>query len=66
MAKDRSFVGRIVFILNWILWLAFLLLLVITLTPLTGYMLKPLMIKEDIRKADVIVVLSGGSIKAAI
>jgi uncharacterized SAM-binding protein YcdF (DUF218 family) len=60
VAKDRSFVGRIVFILNWILWLAFLLLLVITLTPLTGYMLKPLMVKEDIRKADVIVVLSGG------
>jgi uncharacterized SAM-binding protein YcdF (DUF218 family) len=42
------------------LWLAFLLVLVIAFTPLTGYMLKPLEVKEDIRKADVIVVLCGG------
>jgi uncharacterized SAM-binding protein YcdF (DUF218 family) len=43
-----------------ILWLAFLIILVIAFTPLTGYMVKPLEVKEDIRKADVIVVLSGG------
>lgn len=60
VAKDRSLGGRIVFILNWILWLAFLLVLVIILTPLTGHMLKPLRVREDIRKADFIVVLSGG------
>jgi uncharacterized SAM-binding protein YcdF (DUF218 family) len=46
--------------LNGVLWLAFLLVLVIAFTPLTRYMLKPLEVKEDIRKADVIVVLSGG------
>ncbi len=60
MAKDRSFSGRIISILNWILWLAFLLVLVIAFTPLTGYMLKPLEVREEIHKADVIVVLSGG------
>jgi uncharacterized SAM-binding protein YcdF (DUF218 family) len=60
VATDRSFVGSIVFTVNWILWLAFLLVLLIAFTPLTGYMLKPLGVREDIRKADVIVVLSGG------
>jgi uncharacterized SAM-binding protein YcdF (DUF218 family) len=43
-----------------ILWLAFLVVLVIAFTPLTRYMLKPLEVKQDIRKADVIVVLCGG------
>jgi uncharacterized SAM-binding protein YcdF (DUF218 family) len=43
-----------------VLWLAFLAVLVIAFTPLTRYMLKPLEVKEDIRKADVIVVLCGG------
>ena len=60
MAKDSSIVEKIVSVLNWILWLAFLLVLVITLTSLTRYMLKPLRVREDIRKADAIVVLSGG------
>jgi uncharacterized SAM-binding protein YcdF (DUF218 family) len=60
VAKERSFAGRIASTLNWVLWLAFLVVLVIALTPLTGYMLRPLVVKEDIRKADVIVVLSGG------
>ena len=60
MAMGRSFGKRIVSTLNLILWLAFLTVLVIAYTPLTAYMLKPLEVKEDIRKADVIVVLSGG------
>ena len=60
MAKDRSFIGRIVFIPSCILWLVLLLVLVIAFTPLTGYMLKHLGVREDIHKADVIVVLSGG------
>jgi uncharacterized SAM-binding protein YcdF (DUF218 family) len=60
MAKDRSFIGRIAFILSLILWLAFLLVLVIALSPLTGYMLKHLGVREDIHKADGIVVLSAG------
>lgn len=60
MAIGRSFGRRIVSTLNLILWLAFLIVLVIAFTPLTGYMVKPLEVKEDIRKAEVIVVLSGG------
>jgi len=60
VAVGRSFGRRIVSTLNLILWLAFLIILVIAFTPLTGYMVKPLEVKEDIRKADVIVVLSGG------
>ena len=60
MAIGRFFGRRIVSILNLILWLAFLILLVIAFTPLTGYIVKPLEVKEDIRKAEVIVVLSGG------
>ncbi|MBI5967206.1 MAG: YdcF family protein [Deltaproteobacteria bacterium] len=57
MPKERF---RIVSTLNTILWLVFISVLVIALTPLTRYLLRPLMVKEDIRKADVIVVLSGG------
>lgn len=60
MANGRSIGRRVISALNWILWLAFLIVLGIAFTPLTGYMLKPLEVKEDIRKADVIVVLSGG------
>jgi uncharacterized SAM-binding protein YcdF (DUF218 family) len=60
VAIGKSLGRRIVSTLNLILWLAFLIVLVIVFTPLTAYMLKPLEVKEDIRKADVIVVLSGG------
>jgi len=52
--------SKIVSTLNTILWLVFISVLVIAFTPLTRYMLRPLTVKEDIRKADVIVVLSGG------
>jgi len=60
VAKERSWGRRIIFAFNLILWLAFFIILVIVCTPLTGYMLKPLSVKEDIRNADVIVVLGGG------
>jgi uncharacterized SAM-binding protein YcdF (DUF218 family) len=60
VAKDSTFLKRITSTINWTLWLAFLVVLVITLTPLTRYMLKPLRVREDIRKADAIVVLAGG------
>ena len=60
MAIGKSFGRRIFSTLNLILWLVFLIVLVIAFTPLTAYMLKPLRVIEDIRKADVIVVLSGG------
>jgi len=60
VATDGSISRKIFSTLNGILWLAFFLVLVIAFTPLTRYMLKPLEVKEDIRKADVIVVLSGG------
>jgi len=55
--KGRSV---IVYTLNTILWLIFIFALIIALTPLTRYILKPLMVEEDIRQANVIVVLSGG------
>ena len=60
MAMGKSFGRRIVSALNLILWLAFLGALAIAFTPLTRYMLKPLEVKEDVRKADVIVVLCDG------
>ncbi|MDI6755563.1 MAG: YdcF family protein [Thermodesulfobacteriota bacterium] len=60
MNKERSWSRRIISALNLILWLAFFIILAIAYTPLTRYMLKPLLVKEDIRKADVIVVLGGG------
>ena len=60
VATGRPFGRRIISTLNLILWLAFLVVLVIAFTPLTRYMLKPLEMKEDVRKADVIVVLCGG------
>lgn len=60
MAKERSLFEKFFFALNLLLWLAFLGILVISFTPLLELMLKPLHIKEDIRQADVIVVLGGG------
>ena len=60
MANEKSWGRRIFFALNLILWLAFFAFLAIACTPLTDYMIKSLAVKEDIRKADVIVVLAGG------
>lgn len=60
VAKGKSFFGRMVSVLNWTVWTALILGLSIAFTPVTAYMLRPLLIKEEIRKADVIVVLGGG------
>lgn len=60
MAHEKSWGRRIFFALNLFVWLAFLIVLAIAYTPLTGYMIKSLAVKEDIRQADVIVVLGGG------
>jgi len=60
MAKERSWGQRIFFSLNLLLWLALVAVLAISFIPLTSYMMKPLTVKEDLRQADVIVVLAGG------
>jgi uncharacterized SAM-binding protein YcdF (DUF218 family) len=60
VAREKTWSRRFFSVLNLILWLAFFIALAIAYTPLTGYMVKPLTIQEDIRKADVIVVLGGG------
>src|SRR5512143_950060 len=60
MANLRSWGRRLFFTLNLLLWVVFGMILIIAFTPLTGYLLKPLMIQEEIRPADAIVVLGGG------
>ena len=61
MAKART-VGKIIWrILNILVWFCLLLLLVVAFTPLTRWMLRPFQIQEEIRRADLIVVLSGGT-----
>jgi uncharacterized SAM-binding protein YcdF (DUF218 family) len=53
-------IGKIFFILHLLLWLALLLVVVIAYTPLTLYMLRPLTVHEEIKNADLILVLGGG------
>ena len=60
MAKSKSWGGKIFSIFNLLLWLTLLLVLGIAYTPLTAYMLRPLTVPEEIRDADLIVVLGGG------
>ncbi len=60
MAQSRSLGGRIFFFLSLLLWLALLLVAGIAYTPLTAYLLKPLMVPEEVRDADLIVVLGAG------
>lgn len=60
VAKEKPLGRRIISFLNLMLWLAFLIALLIACTPTPSYLLKPLTVKDDIRKADVIVVLAGG------
>ncbi len=60
MGKSRSFFRKIYIFVHLLLWLAFFSLLAIAYTPLTGYMIKPLSIREEVRDADLIVVLGGG------
>ena len=56
----RSLGGKIFFILHLMLWVVLVLVAVIAYTPLTLYMLKPLMVQEQIKPADIILVLGGG------
>ena len=60
MANGRSLIRKIFFILHLLLWLALSLVVVIAYTPLTLYMLKPLTVHEEIKNADLILVLGGG------
>jgi uncharacterized SAM-binding protein YcdF (DUF218 family) len=60
MAKGKSFGKRILFWASLLLWIFFLGALAIAFTPVTGYLLKALAMKEEIRHADAIVVLGGG------
>jgi uncharacterized SAM-binding protein YcdF (DUF218 family) len=60
MAKGRSFWRRCLFWASLLLWAFFLGALGIAFTPVTGYLLKPLAMKEEIRQVDAIVVLGGG------
>ncbi len=60
MANGRSLIGKIFFILHLFLWLALLLVVVIAYTPLIFHILMPLAVKEEIKDADLIVVLGGG------
>jgi uncharacterized SAM-binding protein YcdF (DUF218 family) len=53
-------IGKVFFTLHLSLWLALLLVVVIAYTPLTLYMLKPLTVHEEIKNADLILVLGGG------
>jgi uncharacterized SAM-binding protein YcdF (DUF218 family) len=60
MAKMKPFGKRILFWASLALWVFFLGALVIAFTPATGYLLKALAMKDEIRHADAIVVLGGG------
>lgn len=59
MGKSKTG-GGISFFLNLILWLVFLFVLAVSFSPLTAYLLRPLLIQDDVRQADVIVVLGAG------
>ncbi len=60
MGKVKAFGQRFFFTASLLLWILFAGVLLIAFTPLTEYMLKPLLIKAEVRKADAIVVLGGG------
>jgi uncharacterized SAM-binding protein YcdF (DUF218 family) len=60
MAKNRALGRRFLFWASLLLWAVFLAVMVIAFTSLTGYLLKALAIKEEIRHVDAIVVLGGG------
>ena len=60
MANGRSLIRKVFFIFHLLLWLALLLVVGIAYTPLTLYMLKPLTVHEEIKNADLILVLGGG------
>jgi len=60
MAREKSRGRKFLWAASLLLWIVFGAVLILAFTPVTRYMLKPLLIKEDIRHADAIVVLGGG------
>ncbi len=60
MANIRPLWRKAFYFLNLIFWIALALVLVIACTPVTRYLLKPLTVPEDLKDADLIVVLGGG------
>jgi uncharacterized SAM-binding protein YcdF (DUF218 family) len=60
MAKIRLLGQRLLFFTNLALWIALFFVLTISFTPLTQFMLRPLTIQEEIKDADLVVVLGGG------
>jgi uncharacterized SAM-binding protein YcdF (DUF218 family) len=60
MAKMRLLGQRFLFFANLGLWIALFFVLTIAFTPLTQFMLRPLTVQEEIKDADLLVVLGGG------
>ncbi len=60
MAKIRLPGRRFLFFASLGLWIFLVLVLTIAFTPLTQFMLRPLTIQEEIKDADLVVVLGGG------
>lgn len=60
MVQIRPLWRKAFYFLNLILWIALALVLVIACTPVNRYLLKPLTVSEDLKDADLIVVLGGG------
>jgi len=60
MAKKRFPGSSLLFCISIGLWIALFFVLAIAFTPLTHFMLRPLTIQEEIKDADLVVVLGGG------
>ena len=60
MGQFRPLWQKTFYLLNLALWIALALVLLIAGTPVTRYLLKPLTVSEDLKDADLIVVLGGG------
>jgi uncharacterized SAM-binding protein YcdF (DUF218 family) len=60
MGQGRSFIRKVAFALNLLLWLVFLFFIAVSYTPLTRHLLQPLEVAGEVRSADCIVVLGGG------
>ena len=60
MGKKRFPGRRFMSFISLGLWIALFFVLTIAFTPLTGFMLRPLSVQEEIKDADLLVVLGGG------
>ena len=60
MTKNRFPGRRFLFFTSLSLWIFLVLVLMIAYTPLTQFMLRPLTLQEEIKDADLVVVLGGG------